>query len=157
MIYPTQIRTRKLATNRFQNTLKPNCFFTNSCRYVAPPPSRPKYNNYEWQKAQNSLQWVQPTSGQVRQQTNYNQVLSLQSNGVDTHLVPAIAIKYVPNVGNQYYAVVPKYYKIVYVKNDEDIYQKYDKVNGKYNPKYKKYKNYEKVKYIPVQLVSVVC
>uniref|UniRef100_A0A182PIS3 DUF4794 domain-containing protein n=1 Tax=Anopheles epiroticus TaxID=199890 RepID=A0A182PIS3_9DIPT len=84
------------------------------------------------------------------------------------HVVPSLAVQYVPNKGLKYYAVVPKHTEVTYgsakqallATNDlyhhqqlqqhaQSKYDKYDKLNGKYNPKLKKYKAYEKVKYMP--------
>uniref|UniRef100_A0A182TFE9 Uncharacterized protein n=1 Tax=Anopheles melas TaxID=34690 RepID=A0A182TFE9_9DIPT len=79
-------------------------------------------------------------------------------------VVPSLAVQYVPNKGLKYYAVVPKHTEVSYgaakqallATNDlydqqlaQSKYDKYDKLNGKYNPKLKKYKAYEKVKYMP--------
>uniref|UniRef100_A0A182RUG8 Uncharacterized protein n=1 Tax=Anopheles funestus TaxID=62324 RepID=A0A182RUG8_ANOFN len=80
------------------------------------------------------------------------------------HIVPSLAVQYVPNKGLKYYAVVPKHTEVSYgsakqallATNDlyhhqqaQSKHDKYDKLNGKYNPKLKKYKAYEKVKYMP--------
>ncbi|XP_052870959.1 uncharacterized protein LOC128276541 [Anopheles cruzii] len=85
------------------------------------------------------------------------------------HVVPSLAVQYVPNKGLKYYAVVPRHTEVTYpgdqpkpsllATNDlyadqqqqqpRSKYDKYDKLNGKYNPKLKKYKAYEKVKYMP--------
>ena len=84
-------------------------------------------------------------------------------------VVPSLAVQYVPNKGLKYYAVVPKHTEVSYgaakqallATNDlydqqlaQSKYDKYDKLNGKYNPKLKKYKAYEKVKYMPYIVVS---
>ncbi|XP_052895619.1 tyrosine-protein phosphatase non-receptor type 23 [Anopheles moucheti] len=80
------------------------------------------------------------------------------------HIVPSLAVQYVPNKGLKYYAVVPRHAEVSYgsakqallATNDlyhqqqaQSKHDKYDKLNGKYNPKLKKYKAYEKVKYMP--------
>ncbi|XP_050094647.1 uncharacterized protein LOC126577227 [Anopheles aquasalis] len=82
-------------------------------------------------------------------------------------VVPSLAAQYVPNKGLKYYAVVPRHTEVTYQTQDKQTllatndlyhhdqqqasskYDKYDKLNGKYNAKLKKYKAYEKVKYMP--------
>ncbi|XP_058123295.1 uncharacterized protein LOC131294385 [Anopheles ziemanni] len=81
-------------------------------------------------------------------------------------IVPSLAVQYVPNKGLKYYAVVPRHTEVTYGSDKQTLletndlyhneqqqlqskYDKYDKLNGKYNPKLKKYKAYEKVKYMP--------
>ncbi|XP_053686582.1 mucin-2 [Sabethes cyaneus] len=71
--------------------------------------------------------------------------------------VPSLAVQYVPNQGFKYYAVVPGHNeepsgKSAYLKsNDAQLgkYDRFDKPNGRYNAKLKKYKAFEKVKYAP--------
>uniref|UniRef100_A0A1Q3FRA8 Putative serine/threonine-protein kinase pakg n=1 Tax=Culex tarsalis TaxID=7177 RepID=A0A1Q3FRA8_CULTA len=84
----------------------------------------------------------------------------------DQQIVPSLAVRYVPNQGLKYYAVVPVIQngvgaaaaaapgKTAYLKtNDAQLgkeYERYpEKPNGRYNAKLKKYKAYEKVKYVP--------
>lgn len=66
-----------------------------------------------------------------------------------------------PNQGFKYYAVVPVHSenpsKSAYLKtNDVQLgkYDQYDKPSGRYNAKLKKYKAFEKVKYVPYYMVS---
>lgn len=74
--------------------------------------------------------------------------------------VPSLAVQYVPNQGLKYYAVVPVHNgagypgKAAYLKtNDAQLNKEFErypeKLNGRYNAKLKKYKAYEKVKYVP--------
>lgn len=142
--------------------------------YLAPPPSRPRYNDFE---VTNS---IEPDTRRydVFPSTNYNynsvqynpvqsQVISYQpsyqprftNTAVTTTNVPSLSIKYIPNVGWRYYAVVP----IDYLQQSQQLQQQpvtqstkqvdkyayaHEKLGGKYNPKLKKYKVYEK-KYVP--------
>lgn len=76
--------------------------------------------------------------------------------------VPGLAVHYIPNVGLRYYAVVPQQQQTNYQQQQKQdylgnnyIYDKYDKINGAYNAKLKKYKAYEKAyKYVPYYVVS---
>uniref|UniRef100_A0A1B0CDU9 Putative serine/threonine-protein kinase pakg n=1 Tax=Lutzomyia longipalpis TaxID=7200 RepID=A0A1B0CDU9_LUTLO len=111
--------------------------------YVLPPPSRPRYNNNTYQ--QRSTERPQGTT----QAPNYGTILSPHHNEIsrdDQYVKPVahLAVQYVPNVGFKYYAVIA--YN-PYVKQSKNIY---DKPNGKYNAKLKKYKAYEeKAKFTP--------
>uniref|UniRef100_A0A182Y852 Uncharacterized protein n=1 Tax=Anopheles stephensi TaxID=30069 RepID=A0A182Y852_ANOST len=108
----------------------------------------------------------QPASGAHSQPPQQQQQQQQQQ-----HVVPSLAVQYVPNKGLKYYAVVPKHTEVSHgsakqallATNDlyhdqqqqaQSKYDKYDKLNGKYNPKLKKYKAYEKVKYMPYIVVS---
>uniref|UniRef100_A0A182N9I5 Uncharacterized protein n=1 Tax=Anopheles dirus TaxID=7168 RepID=A0A182N9I5_9DIPT len=170
----------------------------NPYRYILPPPSRPKYNDITLeqrkQQQQQQQQHQTPTThaptttaaptGQIidAPQSNHQQPASGVNNVAPAHnqpaqqqqqqhVVPSLAVQYVPNKGLKYYAVVPKHTEVSYgsakqallATNDlyshhqhqhqqqhaQSKYDKYDKLNGKYNPKLKKYKAYEKVKYMP--------
>ncbi|XP_021698959.1 uncharacterized protein LOC5571331 [Aedes aegypti] len=73
------------------------------------------------------------------------------------HVVPSLAVQYVPNQGFKYYAVIPvnseNPSKSAYLKTNDALlgkqHERYDKPNGRYNAKLKKYKAFEKVKYVP--------
>lgn len=73
-----------------------------------------------------------------------------------TKTVASLSPQYIPNVGKKYFAVVPSSTswtnpKTAYI--DEN--NVYDKINGKYNAKLKKYKAYEqKAKMVPYVVVS---
>ncbi|XP_050075352.1 uncharacterized protein LOC126562812 [Anopheles maculipalpis] len=166
----------------------------NPYRYILPPPSRPKYNDItleqrkqsqqqHHQQAQTSAQPAAPANptqssttaaptGKIidkPQQPNHQPASGANSQPPQQqppqHVVPSLAVQYVPNKGLKYYAVVPKHTEVTYgsakqallatndLYNDQQQaqskYDKYDKLNGKYNPKLKKYKAYEKVKYMP--------
>lgn len=77
----------------------------------------------------------------------YGTILSHPNQIPDvTKPVASLATKYIPNYGNKYVAVVPSYQKSQYLTSN-DVYDKY---NGKYNAKLKKYKAYEqKAKLVP--------
>lgn len=153
--------------------------------YVPPPPSRPRYNNpqptanYNQQNQPNVVGAThQPPSAAAA--TNSHQPSAIAKNAlpspaspkygmiishpnhlhqpqdVNKSVVNSLAVKYVPNYGNQYVAIVPKYapintaaaYQQQNLNDNNDVY--YDKPNGKYNSKLKKYKAYEqKVKLMP--------
>lgn len=83
--------------------------------------------------------------------------------------VPLLTVQYIPNVGNRYVAVAPviqpaqyQPQKFFYLKSNEHPKQQFyngqgfDKHQGKYNAKLKKYKAYDNVKYVPYNTVSVV-
>nr|XP_029735739.1 uncharacterized protein LOC109399490 [Aedes albopictus] len=74
------------------------------------------------------------------------------------HVVPSLAVQYVPNQGFRYYAVVPVHSSVnpsksAYLKTNDALlgkeHERFDKPNGRYNAKLKKYKAFEKVKYVP--------
>ncbi|XP_062543965.1 putative mediator of RNA polymerase II transcription subunit 15 [Armigeres subalbatus] len=77
------------------------------------------------------------------------------------NVVPSLAVQYVPNQGFKYYAVVPVLSegpsKSAYLKtNDAQLgkqHERYDKPNGRYNAKLKKYKAFEKAKYVPYYMI----
>ncbi|XP_037945244.1 homeobox protein 4 [Teleopsis dalmanni] len=125
--------------------------------YVLPPPSRPRPNNNNYYFNSNTYgNIVAPSNANSYQQTS------------QTNQVSGLAPQYVPNVGLKYFAVVPnassnnnnnnnkingskatKYASSVSANGLSSGYFG-DKVQGKYNPKTKKYKAYEKVKYVPL-------
>uniref|UniRef100_A0A182LS87 Uncharacterized protein n=1 Tax=Anopheles culicifacies TaxID=139723 RepID=A0A182LS87_9DIPT len=114
----------------------------------------------------------QPASGVNGVPQQPQQPQSAHSQPPQQNFVPSLAVQYVPNKGLKYYAVVPKHTEVSYgsakqallATNDlyhhqqqaQSKHDKYDKLNGKYNPKLKKYKAYEKVKYMPY-IVPCVC
>ncbi|XP_073840060.1 GV1 [Musca autumnalis] len=123
--------------------------------YVLPPPSRPKQTlntNVNYNTNPNKYGTL------LRPQTNYYQ----QQN---TQQVAGLAPQYIPNVGTRYVAVVPKTSEApvtnkyagttsaVNVLSPSDNENGY-KLQGKYNAKTKKYKVYEKVKYVPINYYS---
>lgn len=78
-------------------------------------------------------------------------------------MVPSLAVQYVPNQGFRYYAVVPVHSSVnpsksAYLKTNDALlgkeHERFDKPNGRYNAKLKKYKAFEKVKYVPYYMVS---
>lgn len=130
---------------------------------MLPPPSRPKYND---QKDNTNIKQQEQHQQQHQQQQPQSTIISHPNQIVETRQasqafnVPSLSVQYIPNVGYKYYAVVPSYYnnnhQQQYHNSDKwnnlksnDIYDKQDKLNGKYNAKLKKYKAYEKLKYIP--------
>lgn len=65
-----------------------------------------------------------------------------------------------PNQGVRYFAIVPTnsddLSKSAYLKTNDALlgkYERYDKPNGRYNSKLKKYKAFEKVKYVPYYMI----
>ncbi|XP_053675729.1 tyrosine-protein phosphatase non-receptor type 23 [Anopheles nili] len=116
------------------------------------------------QQQQQQASGVNPT-GSPAQHTTVHHQPQQQPQQQQPHVVPSLAVQYVPNKGLKYYAVVPRHTEVSYgsakqallATNDlysqqqqaQSKYDKYDKLNGKYNPKLKKYKAYEKVKYMP--------
>lgn len=153
--------------------------------YILPPPSRPKYNDIpvRRQLPSQQAQTAQSTTtapavsstlaptGKVIEKPEQNKQTSVANNSQNQppstvaaqqpqqqreHVVPSLAVQYVPNQGFKYYAVVPVHSenpsKNAYLKtNDVQLgkYDQYDKPNGKFNAKLKKYKAFEKVKYVP--------
>lgn len=133
---------------------------------MLPPPSRPKYND---QKDNTNIKQQEQHQQQHQQQQPQSTIISHPNQIVESRQasqafnVPSLSVQYIPNVGYKYYAVVPSYYnnnnnnhQQQYHNSDKwnnlksnDIYDKQDKLNGKYNAKLKKYKAYEKLKYIP--------
>ncbi|CAD7080738.1 unnamed protein product [Hermetia illucens] len=112
--------------------------------YILPPPSRPRpaTDNYaraspaELQKM--NLQYQSPKSHYGQFVNNLNSI----QNGV-----PTLGVQYIPNKGLKYFALAPSSGKVYYSK-DVDGFDKYNKLNGKYNAKLKKHKAYEKVKHV---------
>uniref|UniRef100_A0A1A9WCY9 Uncharacterized protein n=1 Tax=Glossina brevipalpis TaxID=37001 RepID=A0A1A9WCY9_9MUSC len=96
--------------------------------YVPPPPSRPKQRLH--------------TNVNNNNNNKYGTLItpkSVYQNGITTtSVVASLSPQYISNVGTRYTAVVPK-----------SSYNGY-KWQGKYNAKTKKYKAYEKVKYMPL-------
>lgn len=106
-----------------------------------------------------------PNTGRIIERPVQNQNNLSQNQQQQQQLVPSLAVQYVPNQGLKYYAVVPVVQnglggvapapgKSAYLKtNDAQLgkeYERYpEKPNGRYNAKLKKYKAYEKVKYVP--------
>lgn len=128
-------------------------------RYVLPPPSRPRpaTNNY--------LMSGKPSAMQSQKGFYYGKIItpndinSYFSND-NTYVVPSLSPKYIPNIGFKYSAVIQATHGKNYYKkglnSDSSMYYstKLDKVHGKYNPKTKKYKAYQKIKYVPKVYVS---
>jgi len=137
--------------------------------YVPPPPSRPRYNNVNFEFTNSINDSSQPRRYDVfhppTQPLPYHPVSQVlgyphyqqQSRYTNTPVVvsvPSLSVQYVPNVGWRYYAVVvPQNFNIQPIAQSSKQVDKYafahEKLNGKYNPKLKKYKAYEK-KYQPV-------
>lgn len=135
--------------------------------YVLPPPSRPRLptNNY---LTSDRRPVTQDNYHLYNKQHNYSgQLLPPMPNAANfyqngngignapTATVAGLAPKYVPNVGFKYFAIVPNnnnynnnngYSNNNYYNNNNN---NNDKVQGKYNAKTKKYKAFEKVKYVP--------
>lgn len=179
-------------------------FFYSLHRYVAPPPSRPRYNPDYQQQRQPSIHptvispspttfgsatataalatvptisttfYPAPASSQspstssssssttsttstVRPVPSYGTIITRPLAG-QSQSVSSLAVKFVPNVGKQYVAVVPAGQTNDYSAPKAQYLAGnvvYDKYNGKYNAKLKKYKAYEqKAKVVPYVLVS---
>lgn len=139
-----------------------------SCRYVLPPPSRPKYNP-------DNVNDIYPTKNASPTNFGHHVPLHLPTSRPQgtlqqfpTHhnpLVSQLAVQYVANIGNRYYAIVPvatdsnpqyqfhNNLKPFFWKGGELL----EKPFGKYNGKQKKYKAYEtKQKFIPYITVSIL-
>lgn len=144
--------------------------------YILPPPSRPKYNDIPVRRQQ-TIQKTESTqsttvapaasstlapTGKVIEKPEQNKQTPVANNSQNQqpqqrqHVVPSLSVQYVPNQGFKYYAVVPvnseNPSKSAYLKtNDVQLgkYDQYEKPNGRYNAKLKKYKAFEKVKYVP--------
>lgn len=141
-------------------------------RYVLPPPSRPRYNPdnvndlYPTRNASptNFGHYVPTPQAQPKQQVNYN-YNDINVAPYQTSVVPQLAVQYVANIGNRYYAIVPapqqqQSYNQLH-NNLKPIFWKGDALQekpfGKYNAKLKKYKAFEtKQKFIPYYTVSRV-
>lgn len=133
-----------------------------------PPPSRPRYNP-------DNVHDIYPTRNasptnfghyvpeQKPQSPHQNHIIhNPYNNNQQSTGVPQLSVQYIANFGNKYYAIVPANFKGVdnypkynalkpyYLKHDL-----YEKPNGKYNFKLKKYKAYEtKQKHVPYYTVS---
>lgn len=110
---------------------------------------------------------------------SYQQPSSYFDDTLRYNTVPSLSVRYIPNVGLRYYAVVPiidsKLHHLQtnqveynnYNNNNNDKYlhkrEYFDKPNGKFNAKLKKYKAYELEKqkfnneYVPYNMVSGTC
>ncbi|XP_055619730.1 uncharacterized protein LOC129764553 [Toxorhynchites rutilus septentrionalis] len=159
--------------NRSNDLPNPNPYI-----YILPPPSRPKYTDITQQrKLSQQESAVHPTittpsasstlapTGRIitrPEQDNNQQVPAINSSQNQSqshpngHTVPSLSVQYVPNRGYNYYAVVPAHQEVpsksAYLKTNDALlgkYQQYDKPNGRYNAKLKKYKAFEKAKYVP--------
>ncbi|XP_055611731.1 putative mediator of RNA polymerase II transcription subunit 15 [Uranotaenia lowii] len=116
---------------------------------------QPNQFNGNAQQPQNQYNSQQQQPNQ--QQQYNNNVSNNQQNQIQT--VPSLAVQYVPNQGFRYFAVVPVNRpaapsKSAYLKSNDVLegkyeQQRFDKMNGRYNAKLKKYKAYEKMKYLP--------
>lgn len=120
----------------------------NKYQYVLPPPSRPKpaTNNYK--------QSSRPIVGQQKsREFVFGKVISpdyINSFFPHSSTVSAFSPQFIPNYGFRYHAIVPENQKTYYTKHSDFFYNnKFDKFNGKYNAKTKKYKAFEKIKYNP--------
>lgn len=116
---------------------------------MPPPPSRPKQTlntnvNYN---PNNNINYGTLVTAQ-----NVNSYYQQQNQQV-----AALSPQYIPNVGTRYVAVIPNAAKATTTKypgastnalSPNGISDGY-KLQGKYNAKTKKYKAYEKVKYVP--------
>ncbi|XP_055912983.1 uncharacterized protein LOC129946725 [Eupeodes corollae] len=122
----------------------------NKYQYVLPPPSRPKpeTNNYKTSSSQ-------PIAGhQKPREFVFGKVISpdyINSFFPHSQTVSAFSPQFIPNYGFKYHAIVPSTQKTYYTKNTDLYYNdKFNKFNGKYNVKTKKYKAFEKAaKYNP--------
>lgn len=144
------------------------------CRYVLPPPSRPRYNPdnvndiYPTRNASptNFGHYIPQAPAQQPQGGGYNNHFFGQNQPRQTSVVPQLAVQYVANIGNRYYAIVPAA-TTTYQQHQQQqpqnhnalkpVYWKGDlleKPFGKYNAKLKKYKAFEsKQKFIPYYTV----
>ncbi|XP_063698291.1 uncharacterized protein DDB_G0287625-like [Culicoides brevitarsis] len=145
----------------------------NPYRYIPPPPSRPRggfdifsnsvvepsYNNNNNNGRYNNN--IQPQSQVVGYQHHhpssyFDDTRRYNSNSNNNYNVPSLSVRYIPNVGLRYYAVVPiidaKLHHLQTNQVDYNNYNKdkylykreyFDKPNGKFNAKLKKYKAYE--------------
>ncbi|XP_075162089.1 GV1 [Haematobia irritans] len=123
--------------------------------YVLPPPSRPKQP---------------PNVNYASNPTNFGTLITPQnapsyynSQNNQPQQVAGLAPQYIPNVGTQYVAVVSKATASKYpttptvnALSPTDSGNGGYKVQGKYNAKTKKYKAYEKVKYVPLNYYKLI-
>jgi hypothetical protein len=118
-----------------------------------PPPSRPRSNDlYDSDYKYNKWQaYKQQQLEEQQQRQVYGKILSDNSFEATQNIVPSLSVKYYPNYGFRYFAVVPE--KQYYLKTNDlsnsGKYDKYDKWNGKFNQKTKSYKAYDYVKVKP--------
>ncbi|XP_058838533.1 uncharacterized protein LOC131694116 [Topomyia yanbarensis] len=138
--------------NRHESTTKQAVTTSSSSSTPTPPTGR----IIEKPEQNNSTPKPEPTSPNSQPQSPNNATPSTTSQPQTSHRVPSLAIQYVPNQGFKYYAVVPVHNeeqsKSAFLKTNDAMlgkYDRYDKPNGRYNAKLKKYKAYEKVKYVP--------
>lgn len=122
-------------------------------RYVLPPPSRPKYPDNNYLTA--PLYYNRPTATFQVVPIPPTAINSLYYN-YQNNIVPSLGIQYIPTVGNRYTYVLPaasttspsspssSTTTTTVASEKYAAYIKPDKLNGKYNPKLKKYKAYEK-------------
>lgn len=111
--------------------------------YNLPPPSRPRENTLNiFDPNYRTPQYSPPANLPVTPVNNYN-------NQFEYSLIPI----YIPNEGYRYFVVVPvdkwNYLNTNHVRDERHTVEqqkneKYDKYNGRYNAKLKKYKAYEK-------------
>lgn len=150
-------------------------YFLFSLSYISPPPSRPRTDDVS-----NSIEQKQNVAvrGQVisyqQPSLSYFDDISRYNN------VPSLAVRYIPNVGLRYYAVVVPIMRDTKLHHlqtnqvdygtrnnngdDKYLYKRefFDKPNGKYNAKLKKYKAYEVEKKklnnenVPYNAVSII-
>ncbi|KAL5292942.1 hypothetical protein ACFFRR_011611 [Megaselia abdita] len=121
----------------------------NPYQYVLPPPSRPKYPDNNYLTA--PLYYNRPTATFQVVPIPPTAINSLYYN-YKNNIVPSLGIQYIPNVGNRYTYVLPaasttsttSTTTTTVASDSKAAYIKPDKLNGKYNPKLKKYKAYEK-------------
>lgn len=127
----------------------------NLFRYVLPPPSRPKYPDNNYLTAP-----LYPHNGNYNRPTATFQVVPIPPTAINSlyynyknNIVPSLGIQYIPSVGNRYTYVLPSASTtststttttVASTQPAKAAYIKPDKMNGKYNPKLKKYKAYEK-------------
>lgn len=120
----------------------------NKYQYVLPPPSRPK-------PATNNYKTSRPVTGhQKPREFVFGKVISpdyINSFFPHSSSVSGFSTQFIPNYGFKYHAIVPANQKTYYTKHSDFFFNndKFDKYNGKYNAKTKKYKAYEKSKYNP--------
>uniref|UniRef100_A0A0A1XJV4 Uncharacterized protein n=1 Tax=Zeugodacus cucurbitae TaxID=28588 RepID=A0A0A1XJV4_ZEUCU len=127
----------------------------NPYTYILPPPSRPRTTgNNVGNNGQRPLHYY----GNLLLPSNEN---AFAQQGSTNAGGGSLAAKYIPNVGIRYTAVVaPSYNSNNYNKNNNNqanrnnggsnYFDVNNKLHGKYyNAKTKKYKAYEKVKYVP--------
>jgi len=137
--------------------------------YALPPPSRSRENTINiFDPDYKAPQYTQ-SNPQVTQHYNSNNNNNNNNNN-DNQFNYSLVPIYIPNQGYRYFVVVPvekwNYMNTNFINADEAVaaaveqskYDKYDKLNGRYNAKLKKYKAYEKfLKPAIQQQVSQAC